>query len=368
MGGREGRRGGLREARHPYAIATSGRLEAESSSHAAAAAASMLDEIVEVAPPTCHGRDCRCVVPAAPPAPAPPPPKPEPAPAASTAAFAPSAAATTSSTASSSSSSSSGRFAALVIETRDKRLIARAPIEKGGKSTWLIGRSEGCDLSIKNSGKEVAEDEERAGKKGDVVSRKHAKLTLADGKLWIEDLGSQQGTLPMACKSRVGEGGRHRSSRLKPSQKEVVFEVPDAPSKVPTLSECVSFGKAKYLLCVRMEKAGAKITAPRSKGKAAVEEAEESIVLPSAPSKEELARARREAAEREEAEQQRNKLLERMPKKAEPTLPAGLGANRCVFQGTWVQHGTAVGRGVWTRSRRLLRRRLTSVWDRHWPS
>ena len=227
---------------------------------------------------------------------------------------------------------------------------------------WLIGRPEGCDLSIKNSGKEVAEDEARRQEGRRRLSQARCRRSLTASGLRIS--AHSKGPSAYGLQSRVARVAGKAS--LEASQKEVVFEVPDAPSKVPTLSECVSFGKAKYLLCAhgesRCEDHGAE-----EQGQGGCEEAEEPIVLPSAPSKEELARARREAAERRRpsssatscsngCQRRPSRPYLRASRQRLLRLPRHLGT-------AWHSNGPK-----WTRSRRLLRRRLTLVWDRRWPS
>lgn len=97
------------------------------------------------------------------------------------------------------------------------------------KEEMTLGRGGDCDVVIEST----------------VVSRKHAKLTLLDGKYYIEDLGSANGTF-------VNEAGVLTRQSLKPgdrihlggvvlqfrtSASDQALELPDAPVPAADLSE-----------------------------------------------------------------------------------------------------------------------------------
>ncbi len=82
-----------------------------------------------------------------------------------------------------------------------KRLIVQplpgAPFDYGvTEEVTVIGRSSSCDLTLPSR----------------YVSRQHARIVERDGQLWIEDLGSHNGTLlnqkPLAAPTLLEIGDR----------------------------------------------------------------------------------------------------------------------------------------------------------------
>ena len=142
-------------------------------------------------------------------------------------------------------------------EERPSRVVAKVAL--GDATEWIIGCADCVRSSHQALGQGGQGERKDDGKKPkDTVSRRHAKLVRSphDGSIWIHDLKSTMGTFCLWASSQAtGTLASARSScRLLPDVPRKVF---DAAATDPAAAESVqsvniSFGKARYLLSLRM--------------------------------------------------------------------------------------------------------------------